>query len=79
MHNFVKHKLIPLFGLVANLGCMIFYVVGPFSVPGMSYKEPFYALGFCALWGIYGAIFFIGRSKKTGKEMIVSSPSAPVA
>jgi amino acid transporter len=79
MHNFIKHKFIPMFGLIANLGCMLFYVIGPFSVPGMSYKEPLYALGFCAVWGIYGTIFFIGRSKKTGKEMMISSPPAPVA
>jgi basic amino acid/polyamine antiporter, APA family len=43
MHNFLKHKLIPLFGLVANLGCMLFYLIGPFSVPGMSAKEPLIA------------------------------------
>jgi hypothetical protein len=28
--NLVRHLLIPVFGLVANLACMAFYVVGPF-------------------------------------------------
>jgi amino acid transporter len=78
MHNFLKHKLIPAFGLVANLGCMLFYVIGPFSVPGMSAKEPFYALGFCALWGVYGAIYFLRRSKRTGKSAFIAAPPAPV-
>src|SRR5664279_1199375 len=28
--NVVKHLIIPLFGLVANLACMAFYLIGPF-------------------------------------------------
>jgi amino acid transporter len=79
MHNFLKHKLIPIFGLVANLGCMLFYLIGPFSVPGMSAKEPLIALGFCGLWGIVGAIYFITKSKSRGKEMMLSNPSTPAA
>jgi amino acid transporter len=75
MHNPIKHIFIPLFGIVANLGCMLFYLVGPFMVPGMSKKEPFIALGFAAIWGIYGVIYFIGRSKKLGREMILTKPT----
>jgi hypothetical protein len=55
---------------------MCFYIIAPFSVAGMSYKEPFIALGVVLIWGIYGAIFFIGRSKKTGKEILLTKPSA---
>jgi basic amino acid/polyamine antiporter, APA family len=76
LHNPIKHILIPGFGLLANLACMIFYVVGPFFVPGMSKKEPLIALGFAAVWGIYGLIYFLMRSKKTGKELFVSKPPA---
>jgi len=54
---------------------MLFYLIGPFSVPGMSAKEPFIALGFCAAWGIVGAIYFIMKSKKTGKTMMVTTPA----
>ena len=77
LHNPIKHVLIPGFGLLANLACMIFYLVGPFFVNGMSKKEPFIALGVAAVWGIYGAIFFLGRSKKLGREVFISKP--PVA
>ena len=56
---------------------MLFYLIGPFSVAGMSWKEPYFALGFAALWGIYGAIYFMMRSKKTGKPVILTQP-APV-
>jgi basic amino acid/polyamine antiporter, APA family len=74
MHNFFKHKAIPLFGLLANLLCMIFYLVGPFFVAGMSWHEPYIALGVAALWGIYGAIYFLSGSKKTGKPVFIQSP-----
>ena len=40
-----KHMVVPVFGLVANLLCMLFYLVGPFTVSGMSVKEPYIALG----------------------------------
>jgi amino acid transporter len=79
LHNPIKHILIPGFGLIANLVCMIFYLVGPFFVPGMSVKEPYIALGVAAVWGIYGAIFFMGRSKKLGREVILSKPTGAVA
>src|SRR5580692_5814702 len=29
MFSFLKHRIIPVFGLLANLGCMSFYLIGP--------------------------------------------------
>jgi len=75
MHNFFKHKVIPIFGLLANLLCMIFYLVGPFFVTGMSWQEPYIALLVAAAWGIYGGIYFMSRSKKTGKAVFVEQPA----
>jgi amino acid transporter len=75
MFNGFKHMVIPVFGLLCNLGCMLFYLVGPFSVAGMSWKEPYFALGAAAIWGIYGAIYFVSRSKKTGKAVLVTQPA----
>jgi amino acid transporter len=73
MFSGFKHMVIPVFGLVANLVCMVFYLVGPFMVPGMSAKEPFIALGIVALWGIYGLIYFMGTSKAQGRAVYVPS------
>jgi amino acid transporter len=78
MHGLIKHKLIPIFGLLANLLCMIFYLVGPFFVAGMSWKEPYVALAVAALWGIYGIFYFLGRSKKMGRPALVVAPPTPV-
>jgi basic amino acid/polyamine antiporter, APA family len=73
LHDFFKHKTIPLFGLLANLLCMAFYLVGPFFVSGMSVKEPYCALGVAALWGVYGLIYFAINSKAKGRTMILGA------
>jgi amino acid transporter len=71
--NTIKHVLVPIFGLVANLGCMLFYLVGPFFVPGMSPKEPYWALGLVAVWGIYGLVYFMRSSKARGVPAFVAT------
>jgi amino acid transporter len=70
-----KHVAVPVFGLVANIVCMAFYLVGPFLVPGMSAKEPYIALGIVALWGVYGLVYFARSSKAQGRDVYVSSPA----
>src|SRR3989442_7299272 len=55
LYNGFKHMVVPLFGLAANLVCMLFYLVGPFTVSGMSIKEPYIALAVCGGGGVYGA------------------------
>jgi amino acid transporter len=73
-----KHMFVPLFGLVANLVCMLFYLIGPFTVAGMSWKEPYIALGACALWGGYGAVYFLRTSKAKGKGVLLETrPAVP--
>lgn len=80
MHNFFKHKFIPMFGLLANLLCMLFYLIGPIPgvVNGMSWKEPYIALGVAALWGVYGAFYFLRASKKKGRSIVLQAPPATV-
>ncbi len=68
--NGFKHVVVPVFGLLANFACMLFYLVGPFMVPGMSAKEPYLALAFVAIWGIYGLIYFLRSSKALGRPIL---------
>jgi basic amino acid/polyamine antiporter, APA family len=77
--NGFKHMVVPVFGLVANLACMLFYLVGPFMVSGMSLKEPYIALGICAVWGVYGAIYFLRASKKSSKSVLLDQKPAATA
>ena len=73
-HNMLRHTLIPAFGLIANLTCMAFYLIGPVFGLGTS-KEPLLALGISAVWGIYGAIYFIRSSKAKGKTILLGDKS----
>ncbi len=70
--NFIRHLLIPVFGLLANLACMAFYVIGPFMGYGTK-MEPFLALGVALVWAIYGGIYFMRISKKHGKTTLVEN------
>ncbi|UWZ84083.1 APC family permease [Occallatibacter riparius] len=74
-HNFLLHTLIPGFGLVANLACMAVYVVGPFFSLGTK-MEPLCALGISAVWGAYGAFYFLKSSKKKGKAILLETKQA---
>ena len=74
--NGFKHMVVPVFGLLANLGCMLFYLVGPFSVSGMSWHEPYIALAVAAAWGIYGLVYFKRRSAATGKPVFLEQRPA---
>ncbi|MGA2482874.1 MAG: APC family permease [Candidatus Acidiferrales bacterium] len=68
--NFLKHLFIPVFGLLANLACMAFYLIGPFMGYGTK-MEPLLALGVAAVWAIYGGIYFIRSSKSTGRTTFI--------
>jgi amino acid transporter len=68
----MRHFLIPIFGVVANLACMAFYIIGPFMGYGTK-MEPLLALGIAAVWAIYGGIYFLRSSKATGRATLVTS------
>ena len=71
-YSFLRHTLIPSFGLIANLVCMAFYLIGPFMGYGTS-KEPLLALSIAAVWGIYGAYYFMRSSKAKGKAVLLEA------
>jgi Ni,Fe-hydrogenase I small subunit len=43
-------------------------------VTGMSVKEPYIALGACAVWGVYGAVYFLRNSKAKARAVMVDKP-----
>ena len=71
-HNLLLHTLIPGFGLIANLVCMAFYAIGPFFNLGTK-MEPLTALGISAIWGLYGAVYFMRASKAKGKTALLTA------
>jgi amino acid transporter len=74
----VRHLLIPIFGLLANLACMIFYVVGPFMGYGTK-MEPLLALGIALVWAIYGGVYFVRASKSSGRTTLIEGRSPTAA
>ncbi len=76
--NVVRHLIVPLFGLVANLGCMAFYLIGPFLGYGTK-QEPLLALGIALVWGIYGAIYFVRSSRSMGRTTLMATRSAAIS
>jgi amino acid transporter len=67
----IRHLFIPLFGLVSNLACMAFYVIGPFMGYGTK-LEPLLALGVALVWALYGGIYFLRSSKASGRTTLVA-------
>jgi hypothetical protein len=45
----------------------------------MSWKEPYIALGVCAVWGIYGAVYFMKTSKAKGRSVMVDKAAVSAA
>ncbi len=70
-----KHMFVPIFGVLANFICLLFYLIGPFMVAGMSWKESYCALGVAAIWGVYGLIYFTRSSKAKGKPVLLEKPA----
>jgi basic amino acid/polyamine antiporter, APA family len=70
--RFMRHLVIPIFGLLANLACMVFYLVGPFMGYGTK-MEPLLALGIALCWAIYGGIYFLRASKVAGRTTLIEN------
>ena len=70
--SFVRHLFIPVFGLLANLACMAFYIFGPFKGYGTPH-EPLLALGIATVWALYGGFYFLTAGKASGKTSLLQT------
>jgi hypothetical protein len=70
--KFIRHMAVPVFGVLANLACMAFYLIGPFMGYGTK-MEPLLALGVALVWAIFGGIYFVRNSKKTKRTTFIES------
>ncbi len=76
--NALKHLVIPVFGFLANVACMAFYLIGPFMGYGTK-LEPLLALGVAGVWAIYGGIYFMRSSKASGRTTLLPTDQAKAA
>ena len=63
--------------MIANLVLMAYYLISPVFGPG-TFKEPLLALAISAVWGAYGAYYFVKSSKKKGKAILLESKEASI-
>ena len=70
--SFVRHLLIPVLGLVANLACMAAYIFLPWQGYGTPH-EPLLALVIAAVWALYGGFYFLTSGKAAGKKVLLES------
>ena len=77
-YSAVRHLIIPALGLIANLACMAFYVIGPYSGYGTPH-EPLIALGIAAVWAAYGGFHFLIVGRRAGKTALLQSKVEPSA
>jgi amino acid transporter len=75
--NPIRHFAVPLFGILANLACMAFYLIGPFMGYGTK-MEPLLALGIALVWAIYGGIYFTRASRSSGRKTLVETRAQTV-
>lgn len=68
--SFTRHLAIPVFGLLSNVACMAFYLIGPFLGYGTK-KEPLLALAIAVAWGAYGGFYFVLSNKKSDRTWLV--------
>jgi APA family basic amino acid/polyamine antiporter len=68
----MRHMIIPVVGLLANLGCMAAYLVLPYMNIGTK-MEPRLALVIAAVWAAYGALHFMQVGKTHGKSTMLET------
>ena len=66
-----------MFGLVANLGCMLFYLIGPWTVNGMSKVEPYRRAGGRRPLGRIRLVLLRVLQQEEGQGNPAHFPSAP--
>ena len=74
-YNVLRHGIIPVFGILANLACMAFYLIGPFMGYGTK-MEPLLAFGIAIVWAIYGGFHFLSIGKAHGKPTLLEQRPA---
>ncbi len=68
----VKHAIIPIIGLIGNIGMLLGIVIIGLMTPGVSADATKFAIYFTVGWGALSAAYLIFNSRKHGKAIIPS-------
>jgi len=69
--KFMKHKVIPVLGFLANLMMLTGVVVLSFKAGGSTSRDTILALGMVLVWIAVGIIWFVVNTRKQGHEILV--------
>jgi amino acid transporter len=69
--NFVKHKVVPLLGFLANLMMLIGVVVLSFKAGGSTSHDTVIALAMVLIWLAVGVVWFVMNTRQQGHELLV--------
>jgi amino acid transporter len=69
--NFVKHKVVPLLGFLANLMMLIGVVVLSFKAGGSTSHDTVIALAMVLIWLAVGVVWFVINTRQQGHELLV--------
>ena len=72
----VKHAIIPLLGLIGNVGMLLAIVLIGLTTGGVSTQATIMALAITAVWGVISAAYLAWNSRRQGKAIIGISPAA---
>jgi amino acid transporter len=71
----IKHALIPLLGLLGNIGLLVGVVVIGLTTPGVSADATQMALWITVGWGVVSVVYLVLNSRKHEKQIIPSTAS----
>jgi len=71
--NFMKHKVIPALGFLANLMMLSGVVMLSFNAGGSTQRDTILALGMVLVWLAVGIAWFVLNTRKQGHEILVKS------
>jgi amino acid transporter len=69
--NILKHVIVPVAGLLANVGMLLAVVVMSVSAGGSTQTDTLIALGAVGVWILIGAVWLIGNSAASNKSLLV--------
>jgi amino acid transporter len=75
--NIIRHVIIPIAGLLANLGMLVGVVYMSVSAGGSTQTDTLIALGIVGVWILIGAIWLIFNSASSKQSLLVKPQAAP--
>lgn len=77
--NPITTILVPLLGILANVGLLIAVIVLGIIAGGATTASALIAIGFSIVWLVIGVVYFNVHSRKEGKAILVESPAGETA